>query len=84
MADHGTAELMGFPPMTPLMADVTTYVVGIDQPQPYAIAATLMSPPPSPSLVAVVTSYGVGGTIDNSYHAPIVGQLWPRGDLDAE
>lgn len=27
--------------------------------------------------------YLIAGTIDNSYRPPTVGQLWPRGDLDA-
>lgn len=83
MADYGTATLMD-PPAALLAANLATYVAGTDQPQPYPVAATLMPLPPDITMVATVPSYGVGGTVDNAYHPPVVGQLWPRGDLDAE
>ena len=80
MADHGTVYVM---PRRAISSIVSTGPITMHPSTPI-LAGILSGSFRRTGLNSnPVGNFALAGTVDNSYHPPTVGQLWPRGDLDA-
>lgn len=79
MADHGTVIALPIPNILVLTGALAPMTGGVN------FGTVIPLPTPNGWLVKV-GSYSIAGTTPPAagYTPPIAGQLWPRGDLDAE